>query len=124
MGSQALKERKLHLRDENRRRRIRIIRGTVGELSVFKGEVKIGEKREMDADYLEDIQQAYGDGNVLAYWVDGSIQPGTVGAGVAWEGEDECRRKERKGENFCSEKTRAHQRMQSSTPSRPHLSLR
>ena len=64
MDSEALKERKLHLRDECRRQHMRIIRGTVGELTVFKGEVKIGEERERDAYYLEDIQQAYEDGSV------------------------------------------------------------
>ena len=60
----------------------------IGESRVFQGSIRDEGEQESDADYLKDIRRAYDDGDNLIHWTDGSVQVGTLGAGVAWEGED------------------------------------
>ncbi|EDU43619.1 hypothetical protein A1F94_008631 [Pyrenophora tritici-repentis] len=76
------------LRDGSRDRRKRIIAAMIGESRVFQGRIRKCGERESDASYLEDIQRTYNDGKAQVYWTDGSVQDGTLGAGVVWEGED------------------------------------
>ncbi|RMZ68592.1 reverse transcriptase [Pyrenophora seminiperda CCB06] len=87
VGSMDLEARKALLSEESRSRRISIIDNTIGGCRMFNGNIWIGQEQREDAEYLEDIQQAYDNGIALAYWTDGSCQQaiGALGAGVAWE---------------------------------------